>query len=195
MPDKPGRRCRWCTADPLYIAYHDVEWGVPVHEERYLFEMLCLEGAQAGLSWITVLKKRENYRRAFANFDPKKVARFDNRKLKTLLANPGLVRHVGKLESVIQNARAVLNLHEQGVTFSNFLWQFVDYRPRQNRRRNFRMVPAQTGESEAMSKALKKSGFSFVGPTICYAFMQAVGMVNDHELTCPRYQAIRRLAG
>ncbi|HTT08364.1 MAG TPA: DNA-3-methyladenine glycosylase I [Gammaproteobacteria bacterium] len=193
MSGKPSSRCGWCTADPLYIAYHDEEWGVPVHDERHLFEMLCLEGAQAGLSWIIVLKKRENYRRAFAGFDPEKVVRFNSRKLKRLLADPGLIRNRGKLESVIQNAHAVLKLYEQGVSLADFLWQFVDYHPRQNRWRNYRLVPAQTKESEAMSRALKKCGFNFVGPTICYAFMQAVGMVNDHELTCPRHREISRL--
>jgi DNA-3-methyladenine glycosylase I len=187
------RRCGWCTTDPVYIAYHDHEWGVPVRDDRHLFEMLCLEGAQAGLSWLTVLRKRAHYRRAFANFNPVRVARFDWRKLKTLLADPGLIRNRGKLESVIHNARAVLKLCEEGMTLADFLWRFVNHQPRQNRWRSFRDLPARTAESEAMSKTLKQRGFRFVGPTICYAFMQAVGMVNDHELTCPRYPVIRRL--
>ncbi len=166
---------------------------MPAYGEKRLFEMLSLEGMQAGLSWITVLRKRDHYRRAFAGFDPAQVARFDGRRLQALLADPGLIRHRGKLESVIQNARAVLGLYERGTTLAGFVWPFVDYRPRQNRRRDFRKAPAQTRESEAMSKALKKGGFNFVGPIACYAFMQAVGMVNDHEIDCARYLPVSRL--
>lgn len=166
-----------------------MEWGVPSYDERHLFELLILEGAQAGLSWRTILSKRENYRRAFDDFDADKIARYGARKLKQLLADPGIVRNRLKIAATIANARAVLSLREDGIAFSDFVWQFTDGKPRQNRWRTMRQVPASTPQSDAMSKALKQRGFRFVGSTICYAFMQAVGMVNDHTLDCFRHRA------
>ena len=183
-------RCDWVGDDPLYVAYHDEEWGVPVHDDRQLFEMLILEGAQAGLSWSTILKKRENYRELFDNFDPHKVAAYDQEKIAALLDNPGIVRNRLKVGSAVQNARAFLGIQEEFGSFDAYIWQFVDGRPIQNAWNTLDQVPAQTAESQAMSKDLKKRGFNFVGPTICYAFMQAVGMVNDHVVDCFRYEAI-----
>lgn len=180
-------RCGWCTSDPLYVAYHDHEWGVPVHEDRRLFEMLILEGAQAGLSWLTILRKREGYRRAFDGFDAARIARFDVRRVEALLADPGIVRNRLKVEAAIGNARAYLRLVEKEESLDRFLWRFVGGAPRQNARRNLAEVPARTSESDAMSKALAAHGFRFVGSTICYAFMQAVGMVNDHTTDCFRH--------
>jgi DNA-3-methyladenine glycosylase I len=180
-------RCAWCTTDPLYIAYHDVEWGVPVHDDRRLFEMLILEGAQAGLSWLTILKRREGYRRAFSGFDPERIARYDGQEVETLLADPGIVRNRLKIEAAIDNARAYLRLVEQNESLDSFLWDFVAGTPRRNARRHHSEVPPRTPESNAMSKALLARGFRFVGPTICYAFMQAVGMVNDHTTDCFRH--------
>lgn len=180
-------RCGWVTSDPLYIKYHDTEWGVPVHDDRLLFEYLILEGAQAGLSWITVLKKRENYRKAFDNFDPEKIAAYNSRKIARLMANPGLIRNRLKIESAVKNARAFLEIKKNGPSFDDYIWQFVDYAPRINSWKTDAAVPAETPEAEKMSRALKKAGFSFVGPTICYAFMQAVGMVNDHITSCFRH--------
>lgn len=180
-------RCAWCTTDPLYIAYHDVEWGVPVHDDRRLFEMLILEGAQAGLSWLTILKRREGYRRAFSGFDPERIARYDGQEVETLLADPGIVRNRLKIEAAIENARAYLRLVEQNESLDGFLWDFVAGSPRQNARLHHSDVPPRTPESNAMSKALLARGFRFVGPTICYAFMQAVGMVNDHTTDCFRH--------
>ncbi len=180
-------RCEWAGLDPLYIAYHDNEWGVPAHDDRHLFEMLILEGAQAGLSWITILKKRENYRHAFDNFDAEKIAQYDQGKVEELLANPGIVRNRRKVESTIQNARAFLAIQEEFDSFDAYVWQFVGGQPKQNQWQSLAEIPAKTPESEAMSKDLKKRGFNFVGPTICYAFMQATGMVDDHLVDCFRY--------
>ena len=181
-------RCGWCGTDELYCQYHDEEWGVPVYDDQKMFEFLILEGAQAGLSWITVLRKREAYRKAFDHFDPVKIARYSEAKKAKLLLNPGIIRNRLKIESVVRNARAFLDLREQGESFSDFLWQFVDGKPKQNRRRTLADIPASTPESDAMSKALKKRGFNFVGTTICYAHMQATGMVNDHLVSCHRYK-------
>ena len=184
------QRCEWAGSDPIYTKYHDKEWGVPVYNDRKLFEMLILEGAQAGLSWITILKKRPTYRKAFAGFDPQAIARFDKRKINSLLKDPGIVRNRLKVEATVQNARAFLELKEQQGKFSNFLWQFVDGEPIVNHWRRLKQVPAKTAVSDAMSKALKQQGFKFVGSTICYAFMQAVGMVNDHTTNCFRHAEI-----
>jgi DNA-3-methyladenine glycosylase I len=189
------QRCEWAGADPVYIKYHDKEWGVPVYNDRKLFEMLILEGAQAGLSWITILKKRPTYRKAFAGFDPQAIARFDKRKINSLLKDPGIVRNRLKVEATVQNARAFLELKEQQGKFSNFLWQFVDGEPIVNHWRRLKQIPAKTPVSDAMSKALKQQGFKFVGSTICYAFMQAVGMVNDHTTNCFRHAEISHSAG
>lgn len=185
-------RCQWCTSDPVYIRYHDTEWGVPLFNERKLFEMLILEGAQAGLSWITVLRKRPHYREVFERFDPAKIARFDRRRINSLLKDPGIIRNRLKVEGTVRNARAWLALRESEGSVRDFLWQFVDGQPMHNTWRRMQQVPAQTAQSEAMSKALKKCGFTFVGPTICYAFMQAVGMVNDHTTDCFRHAELSR---
>jgi DNA-3-methyladenine glycosylase I len=181
------RRCDWVPeGDPPYVAYHDEEWGVPSYDDRHLYEMLTLEGAQAGLSWATILRKREGYRRAFAGFDAAKVARFDSRKVDRLLQDAGIVRNRLKIESTIANARAVLELE----SLADYLWSFVGGSPIQNRWRSLAELPAETAESKAMSKDLKRRGFRFVGPTVCYAFMQAVGMVNDHVVSCFRYREL-----
>jgi DNA-3-methyladenine glycosylase I len=185
------RRCSWPKSE-LDIAYHDAEWGVPVHDDRVLFECLVLEGAQAGLSWSTILKKRPNYRRAFADFDPRQVAKFPPAKLEILLRNPGIVRNRLKIASTASNARAFLGVQKEYGTFDAYVWQFVDGRPKQNARRAHGAIPARTPESDALSKDLRRRGFRFVGSTICYAFMQAVGMVNDHVVTCFRYDALAR---
>jgi DNA-3-methyladenine glycosylase I len=185
-------RCGWSGADPLYVAYHDEEWGVPVHDDRTLFEFLVLEGAQAGLSWITILRKRSAYRRAFAEFDPRKVARYDQRQLARLLEDPGVVRNRLKLESAIKNARAFLEVQEEFGSFDAYQWSFVEGRPIQNERRSLKDIPARTPLSDAFSKDLKRRGFSFVGSTIVYAHMQAVGMVNDHVVDCFRHEAVQR---
>jgi len=177
-------RCAWSGNDPLYQQYHDTEWGIPVHDDRHLFEMLNLEGAQAGLSWITILRKRENYRVAFDHFDAAKIARYDEVKIAELLANPGIVRNKLKVAGVVKNAKAFLTLQQEFGTFDAYIWRFVGGQPILNHRLSLRDIPAQTAEAEAMSKELKKRGFTFVGPTICYAFMQAVGMVNDHTVDC-----------
>ena len=182
-------RCGWCGDDPLYIAYHDEEWGVPVRDDRHLFEMLMLEGFQAGLAWITILRKRENFRAAFDGFDPAKIARYDQAKIESLLQDSGIVRHRGKIEGTVRSARATLDLMAGPGGFSGFLWQFVDGTPINNRLGTWRDAPAATSQSKAMSKALKSKGFKFCGPTICYAFMQATGMVNDHSLDCFRHPA------
>ena len=178
-------RCAWATT-PLGIAYHDAEWGVPVHDDRRLFEMLVLEGAQAGLSWETILRKRARYREVFDRFDPERVARYSARKVVSLLADPGIVRNRAKVESAIGNARALLAVREEHGSFDEWIWSFVDPRPRRARR-SLRDVPAETAESRAMSKELRGNGFRFVGPTICYAFMQSAGLVNDHVIDCFRY--------
>ncbi len=180
-------RCGWVSDDPLYIQYHDEEWGVPAHDDRHLFEMLCLEGAQAGLSWITILRKRENYRAAFDYFDAIKIAGYDEAKIAELLTNPGIVRNKLKVNGFVKNARAFLAVQAEFGSFDAYLWRFVGGQPIQAQRVSLRDVPAQTLEAEAMSKDLKKRGFTFVGPTICYAFMQACGMVNDHTVDCFRY--------
>lgn len=184
-------RCGWVTNDPLYLAYHDTEWGVPEYDDRKLFELLILEGAQAGLSWLTILKKRENYRAAFAGFDVRAISQFDDQMVARLLANPGIVRNKLKIAATIQNARAFLALQAEEGSFAQFLWRFVGDMPQQNDRATLRAVPARTAISDAMSKALLKRGFKFVGSTICYAFMQAVGMVNDHVVDCFRYAPVR----
>jgi DNA-3-methyladenine glycosylase I len=192
MAAKTKKRCPWCETNELQVAYHDREWGVPVHDDRRLFEFLILEGAQAGLSWDTILKKRENYRRAFAGFDARKVARFGARETRALMANAGIVRNRLKIAAAISNARALLAVQREYGSFDRYIWQFVGGRPLQNRRRSHKDVPASTPESDAMSKDLKKRGFRFVGSTICYAFMQATGMVNDHLVTCFRYRQLSR---
>ena len=180
-------RCQWSGDDPLYVAYHDEEWGVPLHDDQQLFEFLILEGAQAGLSWITILRKRENYRAAFDHFDPAKVARYDEAKIAELLENPGIVRNRAKVRAAVQNAQAFLQIQEAFGSFDSYIWQFVDGQPKINRWQTLSDVPAETAESRAMSKDLKKRGFTFVGPTICYAFMQACGLVNDHTVDCFRH--------
>ena len=181
-------RCEWCGDDPLYITYHDEEWGVPVHDDRKLFEMLILEGAQAGLSWITILRKRENYRAAFDQFDPLKVAAYDEAKVTELLANPGIVRNRLKVEAAIKNAQAFLQVQQEFGSFDAYIWQCVAGQPIQNSWTTLAEIPAQTPESETISKDLKKRGFKFVGPTICYAFMQSTGMVGDHVVDCFRFR-------
>jgi DNA-3-methyladenine glycosylase I len=183
------KRCGWCTADPLYIEYHDKEWGRPVHEDRLLFEFLILEGAQAGLSWLTVLKKRENYRKAFSRFDASRIARYDNKKIKQLLNDKGIIRNRLKITSAIANAKAFLLVVREFGSFDKYIWQFVDGKPRKSHFARFKHLPARTPLSEMMSRDLKKRGFNFVGPTICYAFMQAVGIVNDHTKDCFCYRA------
>ena len=187
------RRCGWVPeGDALYVAYHDEEWGVPVRDDRALYELLVLEGAQAGLSWATILHKRENYRKAFAGFDPATVARFDARKVERLLGDPGIVRNRLKVESAVENARRVLEVQDELGSLAALLWSFVDDRPLVARPRTVSEIPAETAESKAMSKELKRRGFRFVGPTVCYAFMQAAGLVNDHVVSCFR---LRELAG
>jgi len=181
-------RCAWCLGDPEYIRYHDEEWGVPVHDDRLLFEMLILEGAQAGLSWLTVLKRREGYRKAFDQFDAKKIARYDGRKVKALLDDPGIIRNRLKVISAIENAKAFLEAQKEFGSFDKFIWRFVGGKPLAG----LRDVPARTEISDAMSRELKKRGFKFVGSTICYAFMQAVGMVNDHAPDCFRAKSGKR---
>lgn len=183
------QRCGWVSDDPLYIAYHDGEWGVPEHEDRALFELLTLEGAQAGLSWITILRKRENYRRLFDGFDPAVVAAYDEARVEELLKDPGIVRNRLKVESTVNNARKFLSVQEEFVSFDRYIWRFVDGVPQVNLWRSHDDVPAQTPASEAMSKDLRRRGFRFVGPTICYAFMQAAGLVNDHIVDCFRADA------
>ncbi len=183
-------RCPWARTDPLYLAYHDREWGVPEHDDNRLFEMLILEGAQAGLSWITILRKRRHYRKVFAGFDPRRVARFDRRRIAALLRDPGIVRNRGKVEAAVRNARALLAVAEKEGSFDRYLWRFVGNRPIKNRWVRLGQVPVETDQSRALSRDLKKRGFAFVGPTICYAFMQAVGMVNDHLTGCFRHRPL-----
>src|SRR5438552_2785576 len=180
-------RCGWCGTDPLYVSYHDEEWGVPVHDDQRLFEFLILEGAQAGLSWETILKKRETYRKAFDQFEPAVVAGYGQKKIDSLLADPGIIRNRLKIAAAIQNAKAFLAVQKEFGTFDVYIWQFVNGRAKQNAWKTFEHVPAKTAESDAMSKDLKRRGFKFVGSTICYAFMQAVGMVNDHVIDCFRH--------
>jgi DNA-3-methyladenine glycosylase I len=187
-------RCGWAGDDETYVSYHDREWGVPVYDDQRLFEFLVLEGAQAGLSWITILRKREAYRKAFANFDPEKVARFNERKVEALMQDAGIVRNRLKIESAVRNARAFLKLQEELGSFSDYQWAFVDGKPLQNRYPSLKQIPARTPVSDALSKDLKKRGFNFVGSTIMYAHMQAVGMVNDHIDTCFRRGPVSKLA-
>jgi DNA-3-methyladenine glycosylase I len=187
LDDKQTNRCAWAKGEQM-IRYHDEEWGVPVHDDRTLFEFLILEGAQAGLSWSTILNKRENYRRAFDRFDLNLIARYERRKIKQLLADAGIVRNKLKIAAAIENAKAFLRVREEFGTFDRYIWQFVGGKPKVNAPRTIKQVPARTPESDAMSKDLKKRGFRFVGSTICYAFMQAVGIVNDHTRDCFRYQ-------
>jgi DNA-3-methyladenine glycosylase I len=184
-------RCGWAGSDPLYRAYHDQEWGVPLKDDRRLFEMLVLEGFQAGLSWITILRKRENFRRAFDKFDPERIAAYGPDKIAALLADPGIVRNRAKIEGAVLSARGFLELMAEPGGFSGYLWQFVGGAPIVNRRHSMSEVPAETAEARAMSKALKARGFKFVGPTICYAFMQATGMVDDHLIDCFRHSRVR----
>lgn len=186
-------RCSWCGSDPLYMEYHDSEWGVPVFDQQQLFELLILEGAQAGLSWITVLRKRENYRLAFDGFDPQKIARYTEAKKAKLLVNEGIIRNRLKIDSVIKNAKAFLAMQQAGENFSEYLWSFVGGTAKQNRWKHLSEVATSTPESDAMSKALKQKGFNFVGSTICYAFMQASGMVNDHVTDCYRHKECAKL--
>jgi DNA-3-methyladenine glycosylase I len=183
-------RCQWAGDDPLMVQYHDAEWGVPKHEDRRLFEDLVLDGAQAGLSWMTILRKRENYRQAFDNFDAAKVANYDETKIEELLQNAGIIRNRQKINSAIKNAQAFLKVQEEFGSFDAYIWGFVDGRPIQNSWENMSQLPAKTALSETISKDLKKRGFSFVGPTIVYAFMQAVGLVNDHTADCFRYHEV-----
>ena len=186
----PVTRCPWAAEEPN-LAYHDAEWGVPVHDDRVLFEFLILEGAQAGLSWVTILKKRENYREAFEQFDPIKISKYGQRQHDALMANPGIVRNRLKVDSTIQNAKAFLEVQQEFGTFDKYIWSFVGGTPLQNARNSFKEVPASTPESDAMSKDLKRRGFKFIGTTICYAFMQAVGMVNDHVVECYRHAELQ----
>lgn len=184
-------RCGWAGTDALYLDYHDKEWGVPLHNDRRLFEMLILEGAQAGLSWITILRKRDAFRKAFDDFDPEKIARYNDKKVAALLADPGIIRNRAKINAAIGNARAFLNIRAEFDSFDKYIWQFVGGKPIVNKRKRLKQIPAEAKESQAMSKDLKTRGFRFVGPTICYAFMQATGMVNDHLVDCFRYRQIQ----
>ena len=184
---KTKTRCAWVNEDPLYIDYHDKEWGRPIYDERLLFEFLILEGMQAGLSWITILKKRENYRKAFDNFDPEKIIKYKEAKLQALLQNAGIIRNKLKIQSIVTNAQAFLKLKEEGINFSDYLWGFVEGKPIKNHWKNKASLPSTSAISDVLSKDLKKRGFKFIGSTICYAFMQAVGMVDDHTVDCFRY--------
>ena len=184
------RRCEWAEGDPLIVEYHDTEWGIPEHDDRKLFEFLVLEGAQAGLSWLTVLKKRENYRKALGNFDPKRVARYDSRKVRALLEDDGIIRNRLKIAAAIQNAKAVLAVQKEFGSFDAYIWRFVRGQPIKNRWRNLKEIPARTAGSDMMSQALMERSFTFVGSTICYAYMQAVGIVNDHLIHCFRRDAV-----
>ncbi|MGI1679232.1 MAG: DNA-3-methyladenine glycosylase I [Cellvibrionaceae bacterium] len=188
-----NKRCSWCHGDELYENYHDTEWGIPLYDDKKLFEFLLLEGAQAGLSWITVLKKREGYRKAYDDFNPEKIARYSEKKIEKLLQNPNIIRNRLKVHSAVKNAQAYLKIRESGMTFSDFLWGFVDGKPIQNKWKTMKQVPASTPLSDTLSKELKKRGFNFVGSTICYAHMQATGMVNDHMITCPEYEPCKKL--
>ncbi len=194
-PEEPMRvRCEWCGADPLYVAYHDGEWGVPVRDDRRLFEMLVLEGAQAGLNWRTILKKREHYRRAFHDFDVERIAAYGPADRERLLQDPGIVRHRLKIESAVGNARAVLRIVREAGSFASFLWGYVNHVPLQNAWMSSSEAPPRTELSDRLSRDLKRRGFRFVGPTICYAFMQAVGMVNDHVVGCFRHVEVKNMA-
>lgn len=185
------QRCSWCGSDPLYIKYHDKEWGVPIHNDQQLFEFLILEGAQAGLSWITVLRKRESYKEAFDNFNAKKIARYDTAKIDELLKNPGIIRNKLKINAAIQNAKSFLEVQKEFGSFDKYIWSFVGGKPMNNEIKELNQIPARTEISDKMSKDLLKRGFKFVGSTICYAFMQATGMVNDHIEACFRYEEVK----
>lgn len=193
MSKKQKTRCGWATSDPLYIEYHDKEWGVPVHDDRKLFEMLILEGVQAGLSWITILRKRENYRKAFDNFDAVKISRYKQAKIEKLLNDAGIIRNKLKINAAIQNAKSFLEVQKEFGSFDKYIWQFMGGKPKINSFKSLKEVPAKTKESDKMSVALKKRGFKFVGSTICYAYMQAVGMVNDHVEGCFKYKKSKKL--
>ena len=195
MNSSNGKTRCWGDKDPLMRKYHDEEWGVPVHEDPIHYEFILLEGVQAGLNWSIVLKKRENYREAFDNFDYKKIANYDQDKIEELLSNPGLIRNKKKIESHIKNARAFINVQEEYGSFDDYIWSFADYRPKMNNFKTFKEMPSKTDISEEMAKDLKKKGFSFVGPTTCYAYMQSVGMVNDHLIHCFRWKAIKEKYG
>ncbi len=186
------RRCEWSGSDPLYLDYHDIEWGVPLHEDHRLFEMLLLEGVQAGLSWITVLRKRDAYRQAFDRFDPETISRYDEARIRALLQNPGIIRNRLKIQASVVNAQAFLGVVKEFGSFDRYIWRFVENRPIQNHWTCLQDIPSRTPESDAMSKDLKEKGFKFVGSTICYAFMQAVGMVNDHPTYCFRHKEVKR---
>lgn len=194
MKEKTLKRCPWCGEDPLYQSYHDKEWGVPVHDDTHLFEFLILEGAQAGLSWITILKRREGYRRAFAGFNPHLVAKFNARKVESLLKDPGIIRNRLKVESAVKNAKAFLKIQKEFGSFDQYQWQFVEGKTIHNRWKSDDRIPPTSPESDAFSKDLKQRGFSFVGSTIMYAHMQAVGMVNDHLQSCFRFSEIKKLS-
>lgn len=187
------KRCQWCGSDPLYKQYHDEEWGMPAHDDRVLFEFLILEGAQAGLSWLTILRKRENYRKALHGFDPDKIAGYSKTDKQRLLADPGIVRNRLKIESTITNAQGFLAIREQFGSFDSFIWRFVDYQPMQNDWQSQAQLPTRTSLSDTISKDLRKWGCNFVGSTICYAFMQAIGMVNDHVVECFRHAEVRKM--
>jgi len=189
MAQKKEKRCGWCLSSELYIDYHDLEWGLPCHDTNQLFEMINLEGAQAGLSWITILNKREGYRKVFSQFDPVKVSRFTDAKLDKIATNPAIVRHKQKVYAVRKNAQAVCDMKDAGIDFSEFVWNYVDGKPVNNRVKSMSDVPGKTDVSTQMSKDLKKKGFSFVGATTCYAFMQAAGLVNDHLVSCPSHKS------
>jgi DNA-3-methyladenine glycosylase I len=188
--NKSSTRCGWAGSDPLMIAYHDKEWGVPQHDDIKLFEFLILEGAQAGLNWSTILNKREEYRKAFDGFDPKRIAKYKATKIKQLLNNPGIIRNKLKINSAVTNAKAFLKVQEEFGSFDKYLWEFVDNKPVVNKRKNLSQIPATSEISDKLSKDLLRRGFKFVGPTICYAFMQAIGVINDHTINCFRYSAI-----
>lgn len=188
------KRCEWCGSEGIYVDYHDNEWGVPVHDDRSHFEMIILDGAQAGLSWITILKRREGYRKAFDNFDVKKVARYSDKKIQKLLTDPGIIRNRLKVTSAVENAKAFLKIQEDFGSFDSYIWQFVNGKTIHNKWENIIDIPAKTPESDAMSRDLKKRGFSFVGSTICYAYMQAAGMVNDHSVDCFRYKQVKKMS-
>jgi DNA-3-methyladenine glycosylase I len=188
-------RCRWAGTDPLYVAYHDKEWGVPVYDDQTLFEFLILEGMQAGLSWITILRKRENYRKAFDNFDARKISRYKDARIDKLMNNAGIIRNRLKIHAVIANAKAYLETQKEFGSFARYIWAFVNDRPIVNKFKSMKDIPAQTETAKMMSKDLKKRGFKFVGPTICYAFMQAVGLVNDHTIDCFRHKEVQKYAG
>jgi len=193
--EEHSNRCPWCGRDPIYQRYHDLVWGRPVADEQELFEKLCLDGQQAGLSWITILKKQHSYQAAYDQFDPERIVQYDDKKISELLQNPGVIRNKLKVQSIIKNARAFLALKDEGRCFSEFLWNFVDGQPVQNEFLSMDDVPVSNATSEAMSKALKRLGFTFVGPTICYAFMEAVGMVNDHLVSCDQWRECHELTG